>query len=264
SKVWEDFSLVKRKSDNKMFDNIAACNHCLIVVSHIDANTSSMIRHECKHESSKPMKLTQFPGVLQPVSLPEEHRRTLVDGCVKLSAAIPGIGFATHRSEAMLEFIQMIIDVTTKVGRPWDAAKSIPSDTTISRKCKEVAAERRELVKNKIKAQRPPYQVHFDAWLNPYQNRHLLGITVNLHNGDHSRPALLALQELPSETAADVLATTNDVLSKYELDGKSILFSTDSASNNIAALNEGDLASTPCFAHLIQLAIKCGTCPKQE
>ncbi|KAF4647669.1 hypothetical protein FOL46_003930, partial [Perkinsus olseni] len=141
---------------------------------------------------------------------------------------------------------------------------SIPSDTTISRKCKEVAAERRELVKNKIKAQRPPYQVHFDAWLNPYQNRHLLGITVNLHNGDHSRPALLALQELPSETAADVLATTNDVLSKYELDGKSILFSTDSASNNIAALNEGDLASTPCFAHLIQLAIKCGTCPKQE
>ncbi|KAF4648569.1 hypothetical protein FOL46_002759, partial [Perkinsus olseni] len=140
SKVWEDFSLVKRKSDNKIFDNIAACNHCLIVVSHIDANTSSMIRHECKHESSKPMKLTQFPGVLQPVSLPEEHRRTLVDGCVKLSAAIPGIGFATHRSEAMLEFIQMIIDVTTKVGRPWDAAKSIPSDTTISRKCKEVAA----------------------------------------------------------------------------------------------------------------------------
>ncbi|KAF4652721.1 hypothetical protein FOL47_010891 [Perkinsus chesapeaki] len=34
------------------------------------------------------------------------------------------------------------------------------------------------------------------------------------------------------------------VLSRYGLDGKKILFSTDSASNNLAALSEGDLAST--------------------
>ncbi|EER06981.1 hypothetical protein Pmar_PMAR028884 [Perkinsus marinus ATCC 50983] len=159
SRVWEDFSLVKRKCDDEILDDIAACNHCLVVVSHIDSNTSSMIRHQCKLDHEKSIKMTQFPGVLKPTVLPDEQKQLLVEACVKLSSAIPGIGFCTYRSDAMLEFVQMIIDITTKLGRPWCAAKSIPSDTTISRRCKEVAEDRREQIKMRIEQQLPPYQV---------------------------------------------------------------------------------------------------------
>ncbi|KAF4653375.1 hypothetical protein FOL47_010557 [Perkinsus chesapeaki] len=181
SKVWENFSLVKRICDDEILDDIAACNRCLTGVSHIDSNTSSMIRHQCKLDNEKSAKMTQFPGVLKPTILPDEQRSLLVEACVKLSSAVPGIGFCTYRSDAMLEFVQTIIDITTKTGRPWCAAKSIPSDTSISRRCKEITEDRRKLIKMRIGQQLPPYQdpfmqIHFDAWLKPYQNRHLLGL----------------------------------------------------------------------------------------
>ncbi|KAF4648110.1 hypothetical protein FOZ61_003145 [Perkinsus olseni] len=134
SDVWERFRLVDCKLTGLVCKDVAVCRDCLVVVSNVDGNTSSMVKHECSLGSRSQAKITQYPGVQEAARLTPSQKKRLTDACIRLTSNVPGVGFATHRAKPMLRFVQTIIDMTVQIGRTWSAEDSIPVASTLSRK----------------------------------------------------------------------------------------------------------------------------------
>ncbi|KAF4742736.1 hypothetical protein FOZ62_028078, partial [Perkinsus olseni] len=263
SAIWsaDGFLKVRVRATNTVCKEYAVCSKCRTVFKTKQGNTSTLTRHQQACHSSEGV-----PSVLQfikdPAPLAAEQRAKLYEACVDLvvSQCLP---FTVTESEPFQRLVQLASDLGARNGRPFDATRSLPSAKNVADKVNKRYDAVHENVKERLRSQNRPLQMQFDAWKTYHKGEEVLAVTVALENQyhDNAEPVLLALRKLESGQGEDIAETLQSVLDDYGIGRDEVLFLSDSCQANIKALASFGAASVPCFAHLLQLAVKAATYP---
>lgn len=242
SVIWSVFSEIK-KEDGLILEGKIYCKVCQKLFKFANRQTSNLIKHKCVHAQ---------PNDIDPVQINTEDRNScfqsfldfIIEDCRPFSI-VEGSGFK--------KLIAKCVKIGAKYGENVDVEHLIPSEKTLSRKCKEIANEKRQEIKPYIQQlmSKSSASVTIDLWTDNFIKRNFLCATLHFQLNFELVDLTLGMKSMDflSSSANNIREKLNSLFAEFGVtDISNAIFVTDRGSNVISALK--DLRRINCSAHL--------------
>lgn len=134
-----------------------------------------------------------------------------------------------------------------------DVDDLLPDETTIPRKCKKEADEKRETLSLALKdfKGRSGISLTMDLWTDNHVKRTFLGVMVHFEQNFQMVNRILGLKSMESATTANVLDKLQSLLNTFGIDSlENIKFVTDQTETNKFALQVHSIPSSRVAAEI--------------
>lgn len=246
--VWNVLAEVL-KEDGTVVPDYVYCRSCRHILRCVGNQTSNLSRHRCCQEL-KNNKIKQV-GYQDKTQALHALSNWIVEDCLPFSV-VSGLGF-----KAM---VQLFIKIGSIYGEFVDVDDLLPDETTIPRKCKKEADEKRETLSIALKEVqgRSGISLTMDLWTDNHVKRTFLGVMVHFEQNYQMVNRILGLKSMETATPANVLDKLQSLLNTFGIDSlENIKFITDQTETNIVKALESNIrlnCSTQLFKQVLDTA----------
>jgi len=232
------------KEDETVLDGWLFCRQCQKVLKFLHKNTSNLSRHKCCLTLRRPTELKIVSENDKKVAI-EKCTQWVVQDCRPFSA-VTGAGFKN--------LVKFFLQIGAIYGEQVDVDDLLPDPTTLSRKAKSDAEEKRSLISSEIKkaVDSGRASATVDMWTDQYVQRNFLGITFHYEKEFKLCDMILGLKSMnfQKSTAENILMKIKGLFSEFNVENiDNVKFVTDRGANIKKAL-EGNTRLN-CSSHLL-------------
>lgn len=242
SVIWNVFSEIQ-KEDGSILEGRVFCQGCRQLFKFTKRQTSNLIKHKCVHSQ---------PRDTSPIQVNTEDKNAcfeifmnfVIEDCRPFST-VEGIGFR--------KMIAKILKIGAKYGENVDLDNLIPSATTLSRKTKAFAEEKKETIKPHIQdlVTNSRAAVTIDLWSDNFIKRNFLCATLHFELNYELVEITLGMKSMDfmSSTGENIRDKLSSLFLEFGVtDISNVVFVTDRGSNIKSAIKE--FTGLNCSAHL--------------
>lgn len=246
--VWNVLAEVLKEDGTVVLDYVY-CRSCRHILRCVGNQTSNLSRHRCCKEL-KNTKIKQV-GYQDKTHALHTLSNWIVEDCLPFSV-VSGAGF-----KAM---VQLFIKIGSIYGEFVDVDDLLPDETTIPRKCKKEADEKRETLSIALKEveRRSGISLTMDLWTDNNAKRTFLGVMVHFEQNYQMVNRILGLKSMETASPANVLEKLQSLLNTFGIDSlENIKFITDQTETNILQALESNIrlnCSTQLFTQVLDTA----------
>lgn len=242
SLVWNVLAEIQ-ESDETILEGFVYCRNCSKVLKYTAKNTSNLCRHKC----CKDIKESQF---LKTVS--DIDKNEAIDKCSSwvIEDCRP---FSTVHGSGFVKLVKFFIKIGAKYGEHVNVEDLLPDATTISRKVKKDANEKKQELKDEIKSvvNSGGASATIDMWTDNYIQRNFLGVTFHYQKDFKFFDLVLGMKSLDFERATgdNIMLKLQSLFNEFDIKNiNKIKFITDRGANIIKALSQTTRLN--CSSHL--------------